>query len=161
MLLLSVDDIDADLKASANNRFSSFYTGMMGSGRIDALRMLMNVEGTPCITLTKGKLHRNIDLVPYLGDGTLDIKIRDNNNNNAFDVMSKEDVSKLDVTVGPLIQSGKLTITCNKEGHGFINVSVIVGGKEAGSDDKMGGRVTTKRIAVIVRDSHTTNGGWM
>lgn len=161
MLLLSVDDIDADLKASANNRFSSFYTGMMGSGRIDALRMLMNVEGTPCITLTKGKLHRNIDLAPYLGDGTLDIKIRDNNNNNAFDVMSKEDVSKLDVTVGPLIQSGKLTITCNKEGHGFINVSVIVGGKEAGSDDKMGGRVTTKRIAVIVRDSHTTNGGWM
>jgi hypothetical protein len=25
----------------------------------------------------------------------------------------------------------------------------------------MGGRVSTKRLAIIVRDGHTTNGGWM
>lgn len=155
MLLLSVDNIDNDLKA--NPIFSSAYPGKMGSGRIDALRMLMNVEGTPCVYVTKGKLCR-VNLKPYIGDSTIDIEIRDNMDSST--IISSEDKAKLDITNGPRISGNELILTCNKTGHGFINVSCIVGGK-AGNDDTMGGRFTTKKIAIVVRDGHTANGGWM
>ena len=158
MLLLSVNDIDADLKASSIPNFSSYYTGNMGSGRIDALRMLMNVEGTPCIYIQKGKLAR-IDLRPYIGDSSLDIKIR--NNLDSATIVSAEDKTKLGITNGPRISNNELIVTCNNIGHGFINVECVIGGKTEGNDQTMGGRVTTKKIALIVRDSHTANGGWL
>ena len=156
MFLLSSNNFDKELEA--NDNFSFNYPGKMGTGRIDALRMLMNVEGTPCVAVKKGQLVM-IDLRPYLGDGTLDIVVRDNLESST--IMSDEDKEKLGVTNGPRISSNKLIITCEKAGHGYINVSCVIGGKEPGSDDKMGGRVSSKRLAIIVRDSHTTNGGWM
>jgi hypothetical protein len=156
MLLLSTNNIEPILATNAEMQFK--YSGMMGTGSIDALRMLMNVEGVPCVAVTRGSLNM-IDLRPYLGDGTLDIVIYDNLDSST--IMSNEDKAKLGVSNGPRISSNKLLITCDKAGHGFIEVSCIVGGKEAGSDDTMGGRVSTKRLAIIVRDSHATNGGWM
>lgn len=156
MLLLSTDNIDA--RMANYPEISSLYTGKMGTGSINALRMLMNVEGTPCVEVPKGALAM-IDLRPYLGDGTLDIVVRDNL--DSATIMSEADKAKLGVTNGPRISNSKLIITCEKTGHGYIDVSYIAGGKEAGYDDGMGGRVSTKRLAVIVRDGHSTNGGWM
>lgn len=156
MLLLSTNNIEPILATNADMQFK--YSGKMGTGHIDALRMLMNVEGVPCVAVTKGQLNM-IDLRPYLGDGTLDIVVRDNLDSKT--IMSDADKAKLGVTNGPRISSNKLIITCEQAGHGFIEVSCVIGGKEAGSDDTMGGRVSTKRLAIIVRDSHATNGGWM
>ena len=156
MLLLSANNIEPILATNADMEFK--YSDKMGAGSIDALRMLMNVEGVPCVAVTKGQLNM-IDLRPYLGDGTLDIVVRDNLDSST--IMSDEDKEKLGVSNGPRISSNKLIITCDKAGHGFINVSCVIGGKEPGSDDTMGGRVSTKRLAIIVRDSHATNGGWM
>ena len=156
MFLLSTDNIDA--RMANYPEISSLYTGKMGTGSINALRMLMNVEGTPCVEVPKGALAM-IDLRPYLGDGTLDIVVRDNL--DSATIMSEADKAKLGVTNGPRISNSKLIITCEKTGHGYIDVSYIAGGKEAGYDDGMGGRVSTKRLAVIVRDGHSTNGGWM
>ena len=156
MLLLSTDNIDA--RMANYPEISLLYTGKMGTGSINALRMLMNVEGTPCVEVPKGALAM-IDLRPYLGDGTLDIVVRDNL--DSATIMSEADKAKLGVTNGPRISNNKLIITCEKTGHGYIDVSCIAGGKEAGYDEGMGGRVSTKRLAVIVRDGHSTNGGWM
>ena len=156
MFLLSTNNIDTYI--ATNDDVAYKYAGKMGTGSIDALRMLMNVEGTPCVSVKKGQLVM-IDLRPYFGDGSLDITVRDNLDSST--IMSNEDKEKLGVTNGPRISANKLIITCEKAGHGYINVSCVIGGKEPGSDDKMGGRVSTKRLAIIVRDSHTTNGGWM
>ena len=156
MLLLSTNNIEPILATNAEMEFK--YSGKMGTGSIDALRMLMNVEGVPCVAVTKGSLNM-IDLRPYLGDGSLDITVRDNLDSST--IMSDADKAKLGVTNGPRISSNKLIITCEQAGHGYINVTCVIGSKEPGSDDKMGGRVSTKRLAIIVRDSHTTNGGWM
>jgi hypothetical protein len=156
MLLLSVNNIDNDLEA--NPTFSTFYPKNMGSGRVDALKMLLNVEGTPCVSIQRGSLVQ-IDLQPYLGDGDLDLKILDNL--DTASIISEEDKARIGVSSGPRIYGGKLIITCDKIGHATINVSCIVGGDKAGADDSMGGRVTTKRLAIIVRDSHAANGGWM
>ena len=156
MLLLSTNNIEPYMASYED--VAAKYTGKMGTGSIDALRMLMNVEGTPCVAVKKGQLVM-IDLRPYLGDGSLDITVRDNLDSST--IMSDADKAKLGVTNGPRISSNKLIITCDKAGHGYINVTCVIGSKEPGSDDKMGGRVSTKRLAIIVRDSHTTNGGWM
>lgn len=161
MLLLSVNDIDTDLKTSLNERFSSFYQGNMGSGRVDAFKMLMNVEGTPCISIAKGE-YAKIELAPYLTDGATNITIGENENTDATNpVMSKEDIEKLGVISGPIIKGGKLSILCDKIGVGFVYVPIVVGDKNAGSDDKMGGLASTKKVAIIVRESHTANGGWL
>ena len=159
MLLLSTNNIDNTMANYENDLYSTVYTGKMGSGSIDALRMIMNVEGTPCVNVPKGQLAM-IDLRPYFGDGTLDITIVNNTTDSSL-IISNEDKERLGITNGPRINNGKLIITCEKTGHAIINVSCIVGGKVAGSDDSMGGRVTTKRLAIIVRESHAANGGWM
>ena len=156
MLLLSTNNIEPIL--ATNEEMAFKYSGKMGTGSIDALRMLMNVEGVPCVAVTKGSLNM-IDLRPYLGDGTLDIVVRDNLDSST--IMSDADKAKLGVSNGPRISSNKLIITCDNAGHGFIEVSCVIGSKEPGSDDTMGGRVSTKRLAIIVRDSHAINGGWM
>ena len=156
MFLLSTNNIDSYM--ATNDEVTFKYGGKMGTGHIDALRMLMNVEGTPCVSVSKGSLNM-IDLRPYLGDGTLDIIVRDNLESST--IMSDADKTKLGVTNGPRISSNKLIITCEKAGHGYIDVTCVIGGKEPGSDDNMGGRVSTKRLAIIVRDGHSTNGGWM
>ncbi len=159
MFLLSSNNIDNTMKNYVEEKYYDVYAGKMGSGSIDALRMIMNVKGTPCVNLPKGQLAM-IDLRPYFGDGTLDVTIMNNTTDSSL-IISDEDKERLGITNGPRINNGKLIITCEKSGHAIINVSCVVGGKEAGSDDSMGGRVTTKRLAIIVRDGHATNGGWM
>ena len=153
MLLLSVNDINADLKASPIPSFSKYYTNNMGSGRIDALRMLMNVEGVPCITVPRGE-YFEVDLSKYFADGNLSLKVRNV-------TMSDTDKTALGVTNGPKVFDNDLIITCQNVGHAIIEVETVIGGPGAGSDNTIGGRVTTKRFAIIVRDNYATNGGWM
>ncbi len=157
MLLLSTNNIEPILATNAEKEFQ--YSGKMGTGSVDALRMLMNVEGIPCVNLPKGQLAM-IDLKPYLIDQGRDITIIDNDKDTAS-IISNEDKEKLGITNGPRIFNGKLIITCEKAGHALINVSCVLGEKEAGSDDKMGGRASTKKLAIVVRDGHSANGGWM
>lgn len=157
MLILSTDDINSHMATDENIAFK--YTNKMGTGSINALRMIMNVEGVPCVNIPKGQLAM-IDLKPYLIDQGRDITIIDNDKDSSL-IISNEDKEKLGVTNGPRIFNGKLIITCEKAGHALINVSCVLGDKEAGSDDKMGGRASVKQLAIIVRDGHTTNGGWM
>lgn len=157
MLLLSTNNIDAHM--ASYEEIAMKYTGKMGTGSIDALRMIMNVEGVPCVNLPKGQLAM-IDLKPYLIDQGRDITIIDNDTDSSL-IISNADKEKLGITNGPRIFNGKLIITCEKAGHALINVQCVLGEKEAGSDDKMGGRASTKKLAIVVRDGHSANGGWM
>ena len=157
MFLLSTNNIEPTLTTDEEMVFK--YSGKMGTGSIDALRMIMNVEGVPCVNLPKGQLAM-IDLKPYLIDQGRDITIIDNDTDSSL-IISNADKEKLGITNGPRIFNGKLIITCEKAGHALINVQCVLGEKEAGSDDKMGGRASTKRLAIVVRDGHSANGGWM
>ena len=58
MLLTSVNDIDSRLEGIKNTGKKidlEDYAGQMGTGLIDAYKLLMQVEGTPCVTVTAGK----------------------------------------------------------------------------------------------------------
>ncbi len=155
MILLSVNDMDSYLATSDT---AKKYVGMMGTGRIDAFRMLMNIEGITCIPVPRGVLFYDIDLTPYLSDGKVSLKLVEGGVK-----ISSKDMKRLGIENKPEVMpvSNKISITCKNSGSAIMEVKMIAGGDSAGTSTSIGGMTITKRFALIVRDNFTTNGGWL
>lgn len=150
-LLLSVNDIDNDI-SNAGSSYSE-YIRNMGTGRIDAFKFLMNLEGTTCITVPRGVPYHKIDISQFL-DG-INPKI-------ISAELSTSDKKRLDVTflrVSPMHNT--IDITCNNSGSAIMTVKFIAGGDELGTNDNLGGMTITKRFALVVRNGYAENGGWL
>ena len=170
MLLTSVNDIDSymvGIKSSAgmNMDLENDYRGEMGTGAIDAFRLLMQIEGTPCITLTVGE-QASVSLDQHFGGGSEGLTyVEAGVNNNASDLerlgaeMTAEDMERLGVEEKPFIAGGKLQIRCSKTGSAKIKIRAIAGGNRIGAPDYIGGIPVTREIAVVVRES--TSKRWM
>ena len=151
MLLLSVNDINSYI---ATNEEYNMYLNNMGTGRVDAFKMLMNVEGVTCISVPRGKNNYQIDLTPYLVDGTLIYKPMDM-------IVSTEVATRLGMESAPRLFGNKFLITCNNIGSGIVDIRFVAGSTTAGTDTNKGGIVVTKRFALVVRDNFADNGGWL
>lgn len=153
MILLSANDMEEDMRMADP---MSKYLGKMGTGRIDAFRMLMNVEGITCIPVTRGKDYYRIDMSQYLSDGTMSLSIVD---------IEISDADKNRLGVKRLQRASSTSniflIHCTNTGSAIINVKMIAGGKTPGSNDAPGGMVINKKFALIVRNGFAENGGWM
>ncbi len=129
------------------------YQGKMGVGYIDAFRVLMNVEGTPCVPIRVG-VKQSVDLSEVLGGGVASLKILSVS-------VSAADKSKLkidgDVTISA---TGRLSIKCNNEGSAIVTVKFVAGGNAVGSDTATGGMEVTKKFAILAR-GFASNGGWL
>lgn len=166
LLLASTHDIDRYCTGtkdglSAGNNPSvitinlSKYKGKMGVGYIDAYKALMNVQGTPCLTLRLG-VKQSLNLENILGGNPETLTFV-----NGGVSMSQADRTKLGVEGDITISStGKMQIKCNKPGSAIIKINYIAGGAEAGSEDKVGGMVVEREVALLVR-GFATNGGWL
>ena len=153
-LLTSVNDIDSDIKGTS---FSKYLRGM-GTGRIDAFKMLMNIEGITCIPVVRGKMLYSIKVCDYLSDGKVNLRLVEENGVE----ISEEDKKKLGISdVVVLPNSGTIRITCENIGSAIISVKMIAGGDKVGGSDSAGGCVISKKFALIVRDSFAENGGWL
>lgn len=151
-LLLSVNDIDTDIK---NDKTFSKYLNGMGTGRIDAFKMLMNIEGITSIPVPQGKPLYKIDLKKYISDGKTNPKIRD---------VIISDVDKQRLGIKDLIindMSNSISITCENAGSAIVNIEFVAGGSHLGNDDAAGGMKIVKPFALIVRKDFTSNGGWL
>lgn len=153
-ILLSVNDIDGDIAASSYSK----YIGQMGTGRIDAFRLLMNIEGIACIPVPRGVRYYEIDLTPYLSDGIVSLKLVDGGAK-----VSSSDMQRLGMSSQPtvLTKDNILTLTCNNSGSAILEVKMVAGGETPGSPTTTGGMVITKKFALIVRDNFAENGGWL
>ena len=149
-LLTSVNDIDNYI--AADNKYSS-YAGKMGTGRIDAFKVLMNVEGITCIPVKRGK-YAGLDITPYLNDGETPMTV-------IGAKISSEDMKSLGIPKAPEIMSKKIWFSCANAGSGIIEVTMVAGGTTAGSTTTVGGMTITKRFALVVRDSFAENEGWL
>lgn len=149
-LMLSVNDIDGDI---ANLSQYKSYVGGMGTGRIDAFKMLMNIEGITCIPVKRGR-YAGLDMSPYLHESNEAVRI-------VSASMSSQDMKSLGVKKAPEIMNNKIWFTCNNVGSGIIEVTFVAGGTIAGSDTAVGGMTVTKRFALIVRDHFAENNGWL
>ena len=131
------------------------YKNKMGIGYIDAFKVLMNVQGTPCLTVRAGQKEGK-DLSTVIGGNAGAITFIDGGV-----TMSQKDREKLGVEGEITISStGKLQIKCTKIGSGIAKITFIAGGTSLGSDEATGGMAVTREVAILSR-GFATNGGWL
>lgn len=124
--------------------------GTMGTGCIDAYRLLMNVRGTTCIPITTGQ-QEQIDIKEYIGDGDATFTI------SAVEI-SDEDRKALGITADPVIYSGKILLKCSRTGAGIMKVTLRAG---TSSGSGISGLPAVKEFALVARPVQPENGGWL
>lgn len=137
------------------------YNNKMGTGLIDAYRVLMAVRGTTCIPVPLGE-QVILDINYYIGDGNLQVKMLES-------TISDEVKEKLGITDCRFMGS-KLLITCTKPGSAIIKLKYVAGGNVVGGGQITGGMEAEQEFALVVRpgikvDEGTgapiTPGGWL
>ena len=137
------------------------YKNKMGTGLIDAYRVLMAVRGTTCIPVPVGE-SAIINISNYIGDGTLTIKMLES-------TISNEVKEKLGITSCKFMGSN-LVITCTKPGAALIKLKYVAGGTFVGGGQITGGLEAEQEFALVARYGVTlddgtgfpvTPGGWL
>lgn len=129
------------------------YQDAMGSGTIDAWKLLMQIEGTPVLTAKVGE-SQSLNLDDYFGGESSRLEYTGLQ-------ISDEDMQSLGLEAKPEILYGKLRIMPTKIGSGKITLTAVVGGESADSQDVPSALVVTKTISVVSRNVKSSNGGWL
>ena len=142
MVLASVNDLDPYLTGVKKHNTGTMnlveYKGKMGSGMIDAYKMLMAVRGTPAITVEQGK-PTTISLSKYYGDVTA-----------LSCTLEVSDAVKDKLGLTFTVEANNATITCSKQSAGLVTVKSSVGGTSM-----------SREVAIICRAKAASNGGWL
>ena len=127
------------------------YNKKMGTGLIDAYRVLMAVRGTKCIAIPLNE-EVLINVSSYLGDGTnADIKMLESEiSQEVIDALGIENLKWM---------GGKLMLTCTKPGTALVTLKYIAGGNNKGGGQITGGMEAQQEFAFIVRPGVEVDGG--
>ncbi len=137
------------------------YNNKMGTGLIDAYRVLMAVRGTMCIPIPLGE-QVILDISNYIGNGKGTIKMLQSE-------ISDEVKEKLGITDCKFM-GNKLVMTCTKPGSALVTLKYVAGGNTVGGGQITGGMEAQQEFALIVRpgvkvDAGTGSplnpGGWL
>ena len=137
------------------------YKNKMGTGLIDAERVLMAVRGTTCIPVPVGEQF-TLDISKYIGDGKGSIKMLQTQIPN--DVIETLGIEGLKFT------AGKYMMTCTKPGTALVKLKYVAGGTVVGGGQIVGGMETEQEFAIIARPGYTIDqgtltpnnpGGWL
>lgn len=162
LILTSVHDINTyqtgtrkvlDFSTSQQKEISlAPYIGQLGSGYIDAHRLLMQMDNTPCLYFATGESSlQSVDA--YFGSGAKGL---------TYDGCSASEEVKAELGITELaMEEGMLRIKCTKPGSGRITVRAIIGGEIIGGGSNMGGMVVEREFEVVVRGAVAENGGWL
>jgi len=118
------------------------YNNKMGTGLIDAYRVLMAVRGTTCIPVPLGE-QAILDINYHIGDGNLQVKMLESK-------ISDEVKEKLGITDCRFMGS-KLLITCTKPGSALVTLKYVAGGNTVGGGQITGGMEAEQEFALVVR----------
>ena len=138
------------------------YNNKMGTGLIDAYRVLMAVRGTKCIPIPVGE-EVMINISSYIGDGTNDkIKMLESEiPEEAIEALGIENIKWM---------GGKLMLTCTKPGTALVTLKYVAGGTNVGGGQITGGMATEQEFAFVAREGVTYDegtlepnnpGGWL
>lgn len=119
------------------------YQNKMGTGKIDAYRLLMAVRGDICVPVSI-EATNTIDFNKFIGDGNVTMKM-----SGKYEIPD-ETREALGITYDAAF-GGKLTLDCTKPGAGTIKVSFIAGGNTIGGGQITGGMLIEKEFALIAR----------
>ena len=183
-LLSAVNDIDSRLDfgykylgydpntgGELSPRPFSAYQYNMGTGAIDAWKLMMNIEGTPCISVKVG-LEKGYNLDAFFGEGSEYMTYESVE-------IDRESMAAIGIKRKPYIKDGRLIINPCKVGSGKITIKAIAGGNNVAgsvqgdmtgngdivtipnSNGGMGGMYITREISIISRGVASDNGGWL
>lgn len=157
LLLTSVNDINQfitdGVKPVGDLTFNlKPYKKRMGTGAIDAWKLLMQIEGTPSVMVKTGSTC-SVRLNEYFGDSY-----------DALTYLRVEYDDDAKNTLGlastPKMKNGVLDIACMKNGSAKIKVYAIAGGGQLGGGNNIGGTEICREISIISRGVYSENGGW-
>ncbi len=184
MILSSTDDIDQRIASTAKKTYLKGwsiadlelapYYHQMGTGAIDAWRLMMHIEGTPSSTAQTGRAQW-IDLTPLLGTSSTSLTYLSIEADSAtIDSMGLEAVSPVSDAKNPAvmdasgkayIQFGRLYIHPTQIGSGKFIIRAVGGGSAlGGGNNPPGGMEITRVLSVISREAANGgngNGGWL
>ena len=183
-LLSAVNDIDSRLDFGYKYLGYDPYTGgelaprpfsayqyNMGTGAIDAWKLMMNIEGTPCLSVKVG-LEKGYNLDAFFGEGSEYMTYESVE-------IDRESMAAIGIKRKPYIKDGRLIINPCKVGSGKITIKAIAGGNNVAgsvqgdmtgngdivtipnSNGGMGGMYITREISIISRGVASDNGGWL
>lgn len=119
----------------------SNYRNKMGGGLVDAFKMLMQVEGSPVITVTTGQ-EQTLPLEILFGGGALTSNFR-------VEVLNEQDaINEIDFSY--TIAGSELKVLCGKSGSARLELKCTIGDTEV-----------VRPLALISREQNASNGGWL
>lgn len=163
MLLTSVDAIDYRLGGTKRTHVGGGqflqigdlnlkpYKGKMGTGTVNAWKLLMQIEGTPCHVIRTGEEAR-INLSSYFGSDAKNLTYLGTE-------ISAQGREALGCGKDVKVTGGRLVFTPTKTGSAKIKITAIAGGDTLGGEE-MGGMEISKEISVIARPFVSTTDGW-
>jgi hypothetical protein len=165
LLLSATNDMTPYLKGGISLQFSDgskltldypSYKGKLGAGYVDAYKLLLQIEGTPCLPVQKG-VEVKVALDQFFGPAA---------SNLTYTKVTVSDDARatLGIVGDPYVRYGKLFIQCENEGSAKISVSAIAGGSEVAGQGtaQIGGTEFTREISILSRQAAVSeNGGWL
>lgn len=161
MLLSATNDIDPyltgtlsfqDVYGTYYNFNYADYKGKLGTGYVDAYKLLLQVQGTPYVVVKTGE-DTPIDLSLFFGDG---IK------NSVFKQMDMTAEDRANVGFGsPTYKDGIFTVNCSKSGAATISITMLVGGGSLTDSTKPYPTEVTKSFVIMSKEKISTNNGWL
>lgn len=163
MILASANDIDTRIGATQQKTYyknarpalaMAPYYHRMGTGSIDAWKLMMNIEGIPCLLAETGR-KQWLDISDYFGSASVSLTYL------SVEV-SDADKEALGLAENPEVKYGRLYVHPTKAGAGKIKITAVGGGSSlGGGSNPPGGMAVTQEISIISRSFKSDNGGWL
>ncbi len=161
MILASANDFETKLASGKKDYVSGAnininladYRKQMGTGSIDAWRLMMKIEGTPCMTAAVGS-NQWIDLSEAFGTASVNLEYL------GLDY-DRKDADAIGLAEDPYIKYGRLYIHPTKVGSAKFRITAVGGGTAVGGEDAIGGMEISQEVSVVVRPHKSENGGWL
>ena len=182
MILASVNDIDKRIGSKTEDKTYAYghnplnmapYYHQMGTGAIDAWRLMMHIEGLPTLTSTLGK-EQWIDLTSIFGTAStsltyLKVEVPSNTvSSMGLQKLSPSNTDKYPAVVDEggyaYVQFGRLYVHPTAVGSGTLSITAVGGGDHVGGgSNPPGGMELTQSVSLIARDVDGGNGtgGWL
>ena len=182
MILASVSDIDQRIGSvpsgekplnGRDNLGMAPYYHQMGTGAIDAWRLMMHIEGLPTLTSQVGR-QQWIDLSSAFGTASVSLTyLKVEVPAAAVSSMGLQKVSPTNTDKYPAVvdeggyayvQFGRLYVQPTKIGSGKITITAVGGGDHVGGgSNPPGGMELTQSVSLIAREADGGNGtgGWL
>lgn len=181
MILASVNDLDQRIGSVATKSYAygrgdlsmAPYYHRMGTGAIDAWRLMMHIEGVPTLTAQTGR-QQWIDLSSVFGSASVSLSYL--SVSVPEETVSSLGLQKIEATnTGKYpavedgggyayVQFGRLYIHPTRLGSGKIRISAVGGGDSlGGGSNPPGGMELSQEVSLIARDADGGNGtgGWL